>query len=133
MNRAIGILTLLAATAAHAAPACMHPSQVPALQVDKQQICWTEIPGASDYDAVVGLSLADLGTRAPTLAGTSLSCLGATRRAPCVAVPFDPPPGDGFWFVVRANRGKGVGTYETGCATERPGRDEELTASVSCP
>lgn len=127
----------LAAAAALASPAaaieCMHPSLVPAIQVEKSEVCWSRIPGARDYDIVLGLSLVDLGSAAPTLAEAAFSCLGATRPETCVAVPFDPPPGDGFYFTVRANRGHAAGTYATGCPAEIPGRDEALESAATCP
>lgn len=125
---------LVAAVAIPAsAVACMHPSLVPAIQVGKTEVCWSRIPGARDYDVVLGLSLAELGSAAPTLAEAAFSCLGAARPETCVAVPFDPPPGDGFYFTVRANRGHAAGTYATGCPSELPDRDEALAASATCP
>lgn len=141
MKRSNGILIVaaFAIQAAAAAPECMQPTQIPSLQVGKSEVCWAEIHGAKGYDAVVGLSLSSFATDGATLFAAQRSCLDAPRTANCVSVPFDPPPGDGFWIVVRAYRGNGNGnghgggTFETGCATERPGRDLELAGTSSCP
>lgn len=127
------LLAALATPAAAAAIDCMHPSHVPVIQVAKSEVCWSPIPGAKDYDIVLGLSLAELGSAAPTLAEAAFSCLGAGQPDTCVAVPFDPPPGDGFYFAVRANRGQSAGTYATGCPAEIPDRDEDLAAAAACP
>jgi hypothetical protein len=136
-KRTTWLLAVAATCAAVFSPAdaasCMNPSQVPSLQVDKHQVCWSAVRGASAYDAVLGLSLAELGSTAPTLLEANVSCLGARRASTCVAVPFDPPVGDGYFFVVRANRGNAKGTYETGCPTELPERDAALFAVATCP
>jgi hypothetical protein len=125
-------LALALATPA-AAVECMHPSHVPTVAVDKNEVCWSAVPGARGYDVALGLSLVELGSEALSLAEATLSCLGAGRTDTCVAVPFDPPPGEGFYFTVRANRGNSAGTYETGCPAEAPGRDEAFAAALTCP
>lgn len=116
-----------------AAVECMQPSHVPSVAVDRHEVCWSAVPGARDYDIALGLSLAELGSGAPSLAEATFSCLGAARTDTCVTVPFDPPPGDGFYFTVRANRGNSAGTYETACPAEAPGRDDAFAAALTCP
>ena len=137
MKQARWLLTLglgmAAITPAAAVPACMHPTRVPTIQVDKYQVCWTAVRGASGYDAVLGASLAALGSTEATLAEANVSCLGTPRATTCVNVAFTPPVGDGFYFVVRANHGNAKGSYGTGCASERAGRDAELVVVESCP
>ncbi len=128
-----GAALVVAVAIPAAAVECMHPSHVPAVRVEKSEVCWSHVPGAGNYDVIVGLSLAELGSAASTLAEASLSCFGAAVPGTCVAVPLDPAPGDGFYFAVRANRGKSAGTFSTGCPTELAGRDEALGASATCP
>lgn len=135
ITRTFAALALIGASIPSPAVAvsCMNPSLVPAVSVSKTEVCWSEVPGASGYDVVLGLSLGDLGFAAPTLADATLACLGTAEPFTCVSVPYDPPAGDGFFFTVRPNRGNSAGSYETGCPAESPGRDDALGIAVSCP
>ncbi len=40
-----------------------------------------------------------------------------------------PMPGEGFWFLVRAETEEGSGTYDSGGASQLEGRDAEIAAS----
>jgi hypothetical protein len=80
------------------------------------------------------------------IAGGSLSELRADHgwaRAGCVAPlwsapPFVdariPPPGDGYYYLVRAHKNSGVGTYGDGWPPKRPNvRDELDETPITCP
>jgi hypothetical protein len=94
---------------------------------------WEDTVGAAFYDVVKG----DLGIlRAqggftPSVNGC-LENNDADRRATDAALP---PPGQGYWYLVRGVRSTGVsGSFSMSEPRERPGREAEIAASAGrCP
>ena len=125
--------SVMAAGAPAFAVTCMNPSQVPSVTVSKNEVCWSPMTGSPRYDAIVGLSLARLRSAAPGLSQALYACLVSAQPVTCASVPYDPPVGDGYFFLVRAKRGNSAASYSTDCATESAGRDAAIAISALCP
>jgi hypothetical protein len=130
---AAAALVLAGAWLPAGAATCMNPAQVPSLQVSRDELCWSPVTGTSRYTAVAGLSLARLRAASPGLAQVDYACLVTAEPVTCTPVPFDPPAGDGFFFLVRTVRGGFNGSYSTRCPTESGDRDGAMDAAVLCP
>lgn len=115
------------------AETCMNPSIVPVLDVSDHEVCWSSVPGSGEYDAVVGLSLRGIHDSNLGLVQASFACLANATRNTCVPVPFDPPAGDGFFFLVRTTRGNPRGSYSTSCPAEALGRNLAVASASLCP
>jgi hypothetical protein len=98
----------------------------------RNTLVWNPAPDASAYDVVQG----DLGIlRSGGLTAAVLGCLAGNRPVPEAWVALAPGPGAGFFYLVRGvDFACGFGTWESGSASEEPGRDEALAQSAdTCP
>jgi hypothetical protein len=98
----------------------------------KSTLVWNPTADAAAYDVLLG-SLATL--RASGLTAAVIGCLAGNRPVPEAWVALTPGPGAGFFLLARGvNFSCGFGTWESGSASELPGRDEALAASsATCP
>ena len=85
---------------------------------------------AAAFECILGILRAQ-GGFTPSVNGC-LENNDADRRATDAALP---PPGQGYWYLVRGVRSTGVsGSYSMSEPRERPGRDAEIAASAArCP
>lgn len=83
-----------------------------------------------DYDAVSGW-LSELKTDAGFVRA---SCLVNDLGAPPLVDTREPPPGEGYWYLVRADGPNGVGTFGDGRPAARPNVRDALDESLAtCP
>ena len=56
----------------------------------------------------------------------TLGCIGENLADPVTVFEGTPPPGDGFWFLVRGVNCGGSGTYNTSGPSQPGDRDEGI-------
>ena len=62
------------------------------------------------------------------------ACLAAGLQATSMPAGPDPPPGQGYWYLVRPCDCGVNGSYDTGAASQMGSRDAGINASpLSCP
>jgi len=94
------------------------------------ELFWDPIPGATGYDAVIG-ELHALRNDPNRFATATLGCIGDNMTGIAAAFDGNPPPGDGFWFLVRGANCGGVGTYDSfGPGLAAP-RDPDIAVSTA--
>jgi len=105
---------------------------VPEITVEPGQVSWEgAMPSAVSYDVVVG-SLS--GLRGGDVGAAVEACLADGTTSSAVSFTTDPPPGTGYWFLVRESDGAGAGSYDTGDVAQTGPRDAAIAASAAaCP
>ena len=114
------------------APPCpAAPIAVPVLSVDRQGLSWSAAPDTDSYDVVRG----DLA--AFWISGdfqeTLQACMASRTTATSLPFPDDPPPGGGFWILVRGHNCGGPGTWDDHGAGETGSRDYLDNSPLACP
>jgi len=102
------------------------------LRVQKTRLWWANSAGATSYDVVRG-SLDQLRGTAGNFASPLVTqlCLANNRADTYWLHTESPTPGQGVWYLVRAQPG---GTYDSGAASQSGSRDAEIAASGNgCP
>ncbi len=65
---------------------------------------------------------------------STVQCVVNDHADSVIAETASPPPGEGFWFLVRDESPNGKGTYDAGDLAQVGVRDEEIAASLNdCP
>jgi hypothetical protein len=109
----------------HAAPT----DESPRLTVDRTQLSWSAVAGASAYDVVCG-DLTQLHASGGDFAGSVDLCLADALDDTALPENVIVASGQAVWFLVRTDGG----TYDTGDAAQAGSRDEGIASStVSCP
>ncbi len=102
------------------------------MSVSKESLSWCAVPGALDYDVVLGdLDLLHAG--GGNFSTATLACLGDAVAGLSVAHSIVPPSGTGVWFLVRANGIASAG-FDTVFSSQIGERATEIEAAAgSCP
>lgn len=98
---------------------------------EKTQLTWTPVPGASAFDVVRG-RIGLLRDSGGDFSVAEVRCAWRRTRATSLvsaSTSENPPPGDGFWFLVRGANCGGPGTYDTAGPGQQGARDAEIQAS----
>jgi hypothetical protein len=114
------------------ATAAAPPASVTGLTIGKPAISWGSAALATSYDVVRG-SLDTLRSSAGNFTAATTGCVEDQSLDASSSDSSSPPPGSGFWYLVRAadcaNR---AGTYDDG--TQRASRDAAIAAAaLTCP
>jgi hypothetical protein len=111
----------------------VHARRARALGVDATAVTWEIDPVVSGHDVVVG----SLDTLRRSGGDFSVSVLGcAARGTSSAGIPAgpDPPPGEGYWFLLRDVEGSIAGSYDSGEAAQAGWADAAIAASpLACP
>ena len=102
------------------------------LQLASGLLRWSSVGGEVGYDLVGG----DLGILASSgsFASATGSCVADNTTATQLPYPVAPPPGVGWWFLVRGVGTSGPGSYDSGSASQVGSRDAGIAASGNgCP
>ena len=115
---------------------CTPLIDTPALDLDNDgadaELSWTAVAGATAYDAVRG-DLSVLRTTLGDFATATDECLANNEPGTTLTYAGNPPPGEGYWFLVRG-ADCGGGSWESGGAGQVGLRDPEVEAAVAaCP
>ncbi len=89
---------------------------------------WAPVEGATGYDVVHG-DLAALRAGGGDFAAAVLGCVADNVVGSGAADAEVPPPGAGFWYLVRGASCSGAGTYDTLAASQVVPRDEGIAGS----
>jgi hypothetical protein len=104
-----------------------------ASQPGGELVSWTAITGADTYDLVRG-SLSLLSGSGGDFTISTQACLVNDQAGVSFVDPAVPPPGSGYWYLVRGVSCGGAGTYDSGAGSQVGSRDAEINASAnSCP
>ena len=87
-------------------------------------ISWCVPEAVPAFDVVRG-DLASLSATAGDYSLATETCLAAAQGDPWIESLSAPPPGGGFWYLVR----DAAGTYDTGEPSQIGSRDAEIAAS----
>ena len=107
---------------------------VPKAGAQPSDVWWQSFlpPAGAPYDVVMG-DLAGL-RGAGGLGGSVRECLANDTTATSMPFTATPPPGDGFWFLVRDASASGTQSYDDGDEGQAILRDGPIDASPdSCP
>jgi len=102
------------------------------LRVEKTRLWWASAAGATSYDVVRG-SLDQLRATSGNFASPLVTqlCLANNRPDTYWVHTESPSPGQGAWYLVRAQPG---GAYDSGASSQSGSRDGEIAASGNaCP
>jgi hypothetical protein len=110
------------------------PTASPNISVNKGSgaiaiLSWPAVPGATAYDIVTG-DLTQLRTAHTFQFLSSGACVGDDETGPTFSANVPVNPGSGIWWVMRPLNCDGDGSYGSGAAKERPGRDAEINSTV---
>jgi hypothetical protein len=109
----------------------LHARRTRGLDVDASSLWWEPAPPADGHDIVHG-SL--LGLRTGGLAGSVRGCLARGTTADWMTFSPTPPPGEGYWFLLRDVEGNLEGSYDSGGFDQIGSRDDALGQSaIACP
>ncbi len=96
-------------------------------------LSWISTTVATSYDVVRG-ELAILLESEGDFTIATTECLADDLEDTSFSYPALPEPGEGFWFLVRANQCGGVGSYDSGGFFQQGSRDLEIDSSPgACP
>jgi hypothetical protein len=110
-------------------PPVLLVSEVDLLAVE---LAWDPVDFATGYDVVYGELLA-LHHDPNRYFAATLGCIGENLADTGTAFEGTPPPGDGYWFLVRGVNCGGTGTYNTSGPAQPGDRDEGIGDSgVDC-
>ncbi len=101
----------------------------PVLSVARERLSWTL--SAANYDIVAG-DLGLLRSSGGDFTAATQDCVASMVEASAWPLTSTPPPGSGFWFLVRGT-GCFPATFDSGGAQQIGTRDDEILAAVSCP
>ena len=100
---------------------------------DDAGLSWNDLSIATGYDLVRG-DLQLLIQSGGDFSQASIECLGNDLSETSIPLAATPDPGQGFWFLARAELASGPGTYDTGIASQAGSRDFEIdAAAAACP
>jgi subtilisin-like proprotein convertase family protein len=103
------------------------------LTVEPALLSWTSMPGAGGYDLLRG-DISSLRASGGDFSQATVSCIGDDAGGTQLAHSENPPQDSGYWYLVRADGGGEVRTYDSFSFTQSGLRDEEIEgASGSCP
>ncbi len=109
------------------------PSARANVRVKSTGVSWDWMPEAEVYDVVRG----DLGVLRKTggdFTAATTGCLANNEPSTGVVWPDIPPPGAGFWVLVRPANCAGTGSYDGTSPRQVGMRDPEIAASaLACP
>ena len=77
-------------------------------------LAWAVEPRAATYDVARGAL-----TELPVGFGAAETCIAAGTSALSWAVAQNPPPGEGYWYLVRGRNACGAGTWGPSSVVER--------------
>lgn len=105
----------------------------PAMSGLETNVSWLEIPGAPRYDLIRG-SLGPLKAGAGDFTSATQACLANDTASRSMTDADLPAPGEGWWYLMRADGCTGGSTYETGTPSQVGLRDPEIGfAADRCP
>jgi hypothetical protein len=108
------------------------PSGVPVLSLEETgttlSLSWTATMGATGADVVRG-SLSTLRSTLGDYSAATTQCTSNNNTSASLTLSDTPPPGEGFWFLVRGANCGGNGSYDSGGAGQVGSRDAEIAAS----
>jgi hypothetical protein len=125
-------------TAWNCNPPPVPPVDPPSIRAGKvspvmMEMFWAPVPDATGYDVVFG-ELNTLLNDPLRFQAATLGCIG--ENIDTTGLVFEgtpPPPGDGFWFLVRGVNCGGVGTYNTLLPSQPDDRDVAIgTSTLDC-
>jgi hypothetical protein len=112
-----------------------HPSIALQISVQRERVWWTQpqIEPGITYDVVRG-DLGLLQSTAGDFEQATVECLANDEPGNLVDFSGSPPPGEGFWFLVRMVTPAGNGTYDEASGSQVGSRDAGIDAAAGgCP
>jgi hypothetical protein len=94
------------------------------------EMFWNPVPGATGYDVVFG-ELNALRNDPNRYLAATLGCTGENVTGTAAAFDGNPPPGDGFWFLVRGTHCGDSGSYDSGGPHQMEPRDPGIATSTA--
>ena len=103
------------------------------MQVDPSDVFWDLFPDSPGYDVVFG-NLNVLHQTGGDFTAATTGCLASAAASSPVGGSADPPVGEVFWYLVRADGGVAGMTYDSGDPGQGGSCDAQINASPNaCP
>jgi hypothetical protein len=111
----------------------LHARPVRDFFVDSSSLSWDPAPPVDGHDIVRG-SLRALLLNGGDFRAAVQACAGNDLTGDSLALAGDPPPGEGYWFLLRDLEGTAVGSFDSGAPDQVGSSDDGIAASsASCP
>ncbi|MGH9866904.1 MAG: hypothetical protein ACREAA_01900 [Candidatus Polarisedimenticolia bacterium] len=111
----------------------VHARPVRNMDVNGAGLTWEALPAADGHDIVRG-SLLTLRATSGDFAAAVQECVAENVGGDWVAFSPDPPPGEGYWFLLRDREDGIAGSYDAGEPAQVGSADALLEASpLACP
>jgi len=111
----------------------LHARRVRELEVARSTVSWETRPAVSGHDVVHG-SLSALREFDGDFSVAVHACDASLVSADGIAFADDPPPGEGYWFLLRDVESGIAGSYDSGSDSQATSEDASIARSPSaCP
>lgn len=111
----------------------LHARRVRGLAVDRSSLSWEQAPTVSGHDVVQG-SLNALREHGGDFSLAVQACIGQDVSTDGIPFGPDPPPGEGYWFLLRDVEAGIADSYDSGSASQAASEDASIARSPSaCP
>ncbi|MGH9866902.1 MAG: hypothetical protein ACREAA_01890 [Candidatus Polarisedimenticolia bacterium] len=111
----------------------VHARRVRNMDVDGAALRWEALPAVEGHDIVRG-SLQALHATSGDYATSVQECVAANVTGDWLTFAPDPPPGEGYWFLLRDREDGISGSYDSGEADQVGSADVMLEGSpLACP
>jgi hypothetical protein len=111
----------------------LHARRVRTLAVGRSSLSWEATPAVSGHDVVQG-SLNALRSFNGDFSVAVHSCIAQHVSSDGISFGLDPPPGEGYWFVLRDVESGVADSYDSGSASQIASEDGPIGRSPSaCP
>jgi hypothetical protein len=111
----------------------LHARRVRGLTVGRTSVSWDATPAVSGHDVVQG-SLSALRNFGGDFSMAVHACAAQGISSDGIPFGFDPPPGEGYWFLLRDVESGISDSYDSGAASQIASADGSIARSPSaCP
>jgi hypothetical protein len=111
----------------------LHTRRVRGLAVDRSSLSWEAVPTVSGHDVVQG-SLSALRGMSGDFSVAVHACIAQDVASDGIPFGLEPPPGEGYWFLLRDVESGITDSYDSGSASQIASEDGSIARSPSaCP
>jgi hypothetical protein len=111
----------------------LHARYVRGLSVDRSSLSWEATPTVPGHDVVQG-SLDTLRSFNGDFSAAVHACIAQDAAGTGIPFGLDPPPGGGYWFLLRDVESGIADSYDSGSASQLASEDGPIARSPSaCP
>jgi hypothetical protein len=111
----------------------LHARRVRGMAVDRSSLSWEAAPVVTGHDVVQG-SLDALRSFGGDFSMAVRACIAKNVAGDGVPFGADPPPGEGYWFLLRDEESGIADSYDSGTDSQAASEDPSIARSpAACP